>query len=123
MSTDERTPRGAWRLASMVSSPKVPAVSKPVQDEDGHEEREREGREHVAVLRVLGTERLGEDVRRLMIREEQQDQREHQHAQDLGRDPDVVERRHEAYAERVDEGRDDQGRDGDEGEHVADAQR
>ena len=26
---DERTPRGAWRLASMVSSPNVPAVSKP----------------------------------------------------------------------------------------------
>ena len=25
----ERTPRGAWRLASTVSSPNVPAVSKP----------------------------------------------------------------------------------------------
>ena len=26
---DASTPRGAWRLASIVSSPKVPAVSKP----------------------------------------------------------------------------------------------
>ena len=26
---DDRTPRGAWRLASTVSSPNVPAVSKP----------------------------------------------------------------------------------------------
>ena len=25
----DRTPRGAWRLASIVSSPNVPAVSKP----------------------------------------------------------------------------------------------
>ena len=28
-STDDSTPRGAWRLASIVSSPNVPAVSKP----------------------------------------------------------------------------------------------
>jgi len=29
MTTERITPRGAWRLASIVSSPNVPAVSNP----------------------------------------------------------------------------------------------
>ena len=33
----------------------------------------------------LGPERLEQDVRRLVVGEEQQDQREDEHAQDLGR--------------------------------------
>jgi hypothetical protein len=59
----------------------------------------------------------------LVIGEEQEDQREHQHAEDLGRDPDVVQDGDEPDPERIDDGRDDQRRDGDEREHVAHAQR
>ena len=100
MSTDDRTPRGACRLASMRLLAERPGGVEAVQDEDRHEEGEREGREHVAVLGRLRTERLGQHVGRLVVREEQQDEREDEHPEDLGRHADVVERRH-AVARRT----------------------
>ena len=92
---EHRRQDAARRLAARVDRllAECPGRVEAVQDEDRHEEGEREGREHVAVLGRLRAERLGQHVGRLVVGEEQQDEREDEHPEDLGRDPDVVERR------------------------------
>ena len=49
---DESTPRGACRPASSVSSPNVPAVSKPYTTNSGHEHADQEDRQ-VADARLV----------------------------------------------------------------------
>ena len=92
MSTDDRTPRGAWRLASMVSSPNVPAVSNPYRMKIDMKKASANVASMLPFWACLRTERLGQDVGRLVVREEQQDEREDEHPEDLGRHADVVER-------------------------------
>ncbi len=105
---DDRTPLGACRPGVHRLLAERASGVEAVHDEDRHEEADREGRQEVAVLRLLGAHRLEQDIGRLVIREEEQDQREDEHAQDLGRHADVVEDRQEPDAERVDGGRQDQ---------------
>ena len=85
--------------------------------------REREGRQHVPVLGRLGAERLGQHVGDWWLAKNSRISANTSMPEDLGRHADVVERRDEPDTERVDQRRDDQRGDGDEREHVADAER
>ncbi len=53
-----------------------------------------------------------------MVREEQQDQREHEHAEDLGADADVVDGGQEPNADDIDQRRRQKGDETDERLHV-----
>ena len=122
-STDVRTPRGACRPASSVSSPKLPAVSKPYRMKiDMYMPSANVARMFPFwAASVPANEVMMLD--RLVVGEEQQHEREHEHPQDLGRDADVVEDRQQADAERIDDRRGDERGDGDERVHVRDAER
>jgi hypothetical protein len=64
-----------------------------------------------------------QDRGRLVVREDQQDEGEDQHAGDLGRHADVVDERQQPDAERVDERRRDEHDDREERLHVRHAER
>ena len=120
---DDSTPRGAWRVASTVSSPNVPAVSKPYTMKIDMIQAERKRRQIVPAGRRLRAAGVQEDRHGLVVGEEQQDQCEHDHAEDLGRHADVVQDRQQPDAVGVDQRRDQQRRQRDERVHVAQADR
>ena len=103
MRMDESTPRGACRVASIVSSPKVPAVSNPKTMKAAMKKPSANVAGRFPLLRHLRAFEAAQDVDRLDVGEDQQQDREHEHPQDLGRDADVVQDRQQPDAIGVDE--------------------
>ena len=81
ITTDQMTPRGACRLASSVSSPNVPAVSNPYTMKIDMNMPSANVAQVVAVLVAASVPARSKRIAgRLVVGEEQQDQREHEHA-------------------------------------------
>ena len=101
----DRTPRGAWRLASTRLLAERPGGVEAVDDEQGHEHADEEDRQVAAVGWPLGpTCRRGSTsgwwlakISRISAKTTM--------PEDLGADADVVEDRQQPDPERVDERR------------------